>query len=86
MLNPLLSHLVRHLVNLMLTPLLKNAKVDIHVFNPYMNEILGEIGDSSKYVRNENPQNQEANFRSKINEEYNEDDDIPIDSIIKKII
>lgn len=39
-----------------------------------MNEILGEIGDSSKDLRNENPQNQEANFRSKINEEYNEDD------------
>lgn len=57
-------------------PTSENPKVDIHVFNPYVNEILDENDYSSK--------NEEAGILSKRNEEENKNDDIHVANIKKK--
>ncbi|KAL5079323.1 hypothetical protein RYX36_007744 [Vicia faba] len=63
----------------------KDEPTDILVFNIYVNEMLDEINDSSKDLGNENPKNEKASIQSNRNEEDNEDDDIHIANIMKKI-
>ncbi|KAL5068502.1 hypothetical protein RYX36_019389, partial [Vicia faba] len=67
-------------------PTFENSKVDIHVFNPYVNEILHKSDYSYEYLRNENPKNKKFDCLSKRSEKDSEDDDIPIANIMKRII
>ncbi|CAI8614129.1 unnamed protein product [Vicia faba] len=66
-------------------PTYDNLKVDIHVFNTYVNKILDESNEFED-LGNENPQNKEANIHSKINEDGDEDDNTLIANIMKRIV
>lgn len=60
--------------------------IDTLVFNTYMYNILNENHESSEDLRDEVPQNEEFEVLGERNEEVNEDGDVLIADIIKRII
>lgn len=63
-----------------------NQPINTHVVNSYLNDILNGNLESNNELRNEDPLNEESKGQGEMNEKFDENDDVHIANIMKRII
>lgn len=65
---------------------IQEHSIETPIFDKYLDSILNENHESNENLRDEDPQNEERKDQGKRNEDDDENDDIPIANIMKRII